>query len=324
MAKFIGCDFGASGLRAAIVDIDNGATFGLERTPTRGYDGQEAVIRRIIDLIELTIARSGVPKEDVGGIGIGTPGLVDMDQGIVLNLPNLPGGWHNVPLAHLVSDFFGIRTWLINDSRSMTLGEFRYGLDHKISNMACLTLGTGVGGGLILDGRLYLGIDGAAGEFGHLIVDMDGFPCGCGSRGCLEAHISSAAIVGMAVKAVRQGRTTIIGEIVAHDLNRITSEVVFKAACRDDDVALEIWQYVGKCLAIAISDILITLGPEQVVIAGGVAQAGGVLLNPTMDELKKRVRVMSINKVSITLSTLKGLGGVVGAAQWAAQQTASK
>ncbi len=319
-AKFIGVDLGGTHLRAAVIDVLTGHVVNLIQTATLAREGHDAVMARMADLIEQVIQASGTPKNEVGGVGIGAPGVLDIEHGVVLFLPNLPGNWPNVPLKKAIEERVGLPTHLLNDARAMTFGEWKFGAGRGVDTMACFTLGTGIGGGLVIHGRLHLGIGGTAGELGHQTVDMDGPPCGCGNRGCLEVYASGPAIAAMGIRAVVQGFTTRLGEMVGYDLNCITPEVVYKAALAGDAVAREIFERAGTYLGVAISNVLVAVGPRKVVIGGGVSQAGELLFAPIRRTVLERVHTMPVDQVEILPAELGTNAGLIGAARWAKEQ----
>jgi glucokinase len=202
----------------------------------------------------------------------------------------------------------------------MTFGEWKFGGGRGVQTMACFTLGTGIGGGLIVNGKLHLGIGGTAGELGHQTIDFNGPRCGCGNHGCLEAFASGPAIAAMGIKAVVQGLTTNIGELVNHDLNRITPKVIYQAALEGDEVAYEIFELAGYYIGIAVANVLVNVGARKVVIGGGVSQAGDLLLDPIRREVKRRSSVIPVSEVQIVLAELGTNAGLIGAALWAKEQ----
>lgn len=317
MNKYVGIDLGGTLLKAAIVDTDSGEISGLKKVDTLAREGHDAVIVRMADLIEDLIAGVGLSKSQVGGVGIGVPGVLDLEKGLVLFLPNLPGTWPNVPLRQRIEESVGLPTHLLNDVRSMTLGEWTFGAGQGVDTIACFAIGTGIGGGLVINGQLHLGIGGTGGELGHQIIDMNGPPCGCGSRGCLEAFASGPAISAMGMKAVVQGLTTNIGELVDYDLNRITPKLIYEAAMQGDQIAREIYEMAGFYIGIAVSNILAAVGPRKVVIGGGVGQAGDLLLEPIRRTVRERVHIMPVDQVKIVLAELGPNAGLIGAALWA-------
>ena len=314
---FIGVDLGGTNIKAGIVDLKAGKLITMRTTPTLARDGHEAVMQRIADLIDELILSSGLSRQNFGGIGIGVPGVLDLEKGLVLFLPNLPGTWPRVPLASFIQDKIGLSVRLLNDARAITLGEWKFGAGRGVDTLACFAIGTGIGGGLVINGALHLGIGGTAGELGHQTIDFNGPLCGCGNRGCLEAYASGPAIAAMGIKAVIQGQTTAIGTLVDHDLNRITAQVVSQAASQGDRVAIDIYAQAGEYIGIAAANVLAAIGPRKIVIAGGVAAAGELLLAPIRSTIQQRVFVMPCDQVEILQAELGSNAGVMGVALWA-------
>ncbi len=314
---YIGCDLGGTNLRAALVNVTDGSVHHAISTPTLSREGPNAVIQRMIDLFHRVIRESSLSPQEIGGIGIGVPGTVDMEHGLVLFLPNLPTTWPNVPLAEYVQAGTSLPTVIINDVRAITFGEWRFGAGQGVNTMACFAIGTGIGGGLVINRQLHLGFGGTAGELGHITVDVNGPRCGCGNYGCVEVFASGPAIAAMGMKAVAQGWTTQIGALVDYDLNRITPEIIARAARNGDAVAREIFEIAGGYIGTAVANVVVAVNPERVVIAGGVAQAGDLLLDPIRRTLHKRVFVVPKERIEIVPSSLGNNAGVVGAALWA-------
>lgn len=315
----VGVDLGGTNMGAALLDED-GHILDKATVPTLAHEGHDAVIERMAQLIERVVEGAGICLAQVGGIGIGAPGMLDMEKGLTLFLPNLPGDWPKVPLAPRIEEALGLPTFLLNDVRSITLGEKTYGAGRAVDNLVCLAIGTGIGGGVVVRGKLLLGLDGAAGEVGHQIIDPYGPRCGCGNRGCLEAFASGPAIASMGVRAVKQGMTTRIGELCGYDLNAITSKLIYQAAQEGDAVAQEIYEMAGFYIGIGVANLIAILSPQMVVIGGGVAQAGELLLSPIRETARQRVHVTPFEKVEIVLAELGADAGMMGAAAWAKQQ----
>lgn len=317
MNHFIGIDLGGTNLRAAIADTDTGQIFHQRKWPTLAAEGQEAVIQRIVRLIRELTQANGASGAAITGVGIGVPGTPDIETGVIQFLPNLPGKWLNVPLQAIVEDQVGLPVALINDVRAITLGEWTFGAGRGADTIVCLAIGTGIGGGVVVNGQFHLGLGGTAGEFGHHVVEPDGLPCGCGGRGCLELYASGPAIAAMGVKEVMHGHTTRIGELVDHDLNRIDAGVIVQAAKEGDSVAQGILQRAGMYLGIAVGNILGVISPQRVIFGGGVSRAGDLLLGPIVQTVNERVHVIPLRKVEFVLAELGINGGLVGAALWA-------
>jgi len=208
MKKYIGCDLGGTNLRAAITDVETGMVLHQMSIPTLAREGHEAVMKRMADLFLQLIQSAGMKKEDIGGIGIGVPGVLDLEKGETLFLPNLPGTWPHLPLRDTIIELTGLPTALLNDVRSITYGEWCFGAGRGVDTVAVFAIGTGIGGGLVINGQLHLGMGGTAGELGHMTIDFNGPKCGCGNYGCVEAYASGPAIAAMGMKAVSQGITT--------------------------------------------------------------------------------------------------------------------
>ena len=317
MNRYIGIDLGGTNLRAAIADTNTGQIFHQRQCPTLAAEGQEAVTKRIIQLIRELIEESGISAHLIKSIGIGVPGTPDIDRGIIQILPNLPGKWLNVPFQAIVEEEVQLPVALINDVRAITLGEWTFGAGRGAETLVCLAIGTGIGGGVIVNGQFHLGIGGTAGEFGHHVVEVDGLPCGCGGKGCLELYASGPAIAAMGVKEVMHGHTTRIGEMVDYDLNRIDAEIIFQAARDGDQIAHGILNRVGRYLGIAVGNILGTISPQRVIFGGGVSRAGDLLLTPIVKTLNERANVIPVEKVQLVLAELGMNGGLIGAALWA-------
>jgi glucokinase len=320
MKKYIGCDLGGTNLRAAIVDVENGSIIHQMSIPTLARDGPDALMKRMADLFLQLIEWAGLKKEDIGGIGIGVPGVLDMEKGETLFLPNLPGNWPHVPLADTITSLTGLPTIILNDVRAITNGEWRYGAGQGVDTVAVFAVGTGIGGGLVINGQLNLGIGGTAGELGHMTIDYSGPICGCGNKACLEAFASGPAIAAMGMKAVTQGLTTHIGEMCEYDLNRITPELIAQVAQEGDQIAMEIYERAGFYLGLAAANICVAISPRHIIIGGGVSQAGELLLKPIRRTLREHVRVMPVEQVEVVQSQLGDNAGVIGVAAWTADR----
>jgi glucokinase len=268
----------------------------------------------ILDLIR----SAGMRPQDIRGVGIGAPGVLDLEKGETLFLPNLPGTWPNVPLGPEITRLTGLPARLLNDVRAITYGEWRFGAGRGVDCLAVFAIGTGIGGGLVIDNRLHLGIGGTGGELGHISIDFNGPRCGCGNYGCLEAFASGPAIAAAGIKAVAQGLTTSLGELCAFDLNRITPGLIADAARQGDAIAAEIYERAGFYIGVAAANVCASLGPRRIIIAGGVAGAGDLLLEPIRRTLRERVRVMPVDQVQVMPAALGDSAGMIGVACWAA------
>lgn len=324
MKNYIGCDLGGTNLRAAAVDVETGDVLYQKSIPTLAREGHNAVMQRMADLFLQVIESAGMQRDDIGGIGIGVPGVLDLEKGETLFLPNLPGTWPHVPLRDTIIRLTGAPTALLNDVRSITNGEWRFGAGRGVDTVAVFAIGTGIGGGLVLNGQLHLGIGGTGGELGHTMIDFNGPRCGCGNNGCLEAYATGPAIAAMGMKAVAQGLTTQIAELCEYDLNRITPELIAKAAQEGDEIAKDIYEKAGFYIGIAAANMCASIGPRRIIIGGGVARAGELLLDPIRRTIRERVFVMPVEEVEVVQSKLGDNAGVIGVACWAAFITEQK
>lgn len=321
MKKYIGIDLGGTNLRAGVVDLEAGKVVFSKSIPTLAREGHDAVLSRMAALVEDVISSHGLTKDQVGGIGVGVPGRLDLEKGTSVFLTNFPGNWPNVPMRDILSRKTGLPVDLLNDASAITYGEWRFGAGMGVDDMVCYTIGTGVGGGLVIDGRLHMGIGGTAGELGHTSIDLNGPRCGCGNYGCLEAFASAPAIATMGLKAVVQGTTTEIGRLADYDLNKITPEVIARAARSGDAVAINIYHQVGLYFGVAIAALLVTVSPRKVVIGGGVAAASDLFFDAIRQTLKERVTVMPVEEVEVVRALLGNDAGILGVARWVSRNT---
>lgn len=320
MNVFVGCDLGGTNIKAGLVDLDTGKVLISDSTPTRSRKGPESVMKRMADLIRGLISQSKMDQGAIGGLGISAPGVIDLENNTTLFLPNLYGEWKNIPVGERMQEYLGLEISMLNDVRAITYGEWAFGAGKNVDSMACFAIGTGVGGGLVVNNQLVLGFGGTAGELGHQTVDLNGPICGCGNRGCIEVYSSGPAIASMAARGVRQGWSTKIADLIENDLNKLTPEIVSQAANMGDAFARDVWQRAGSFLGIGVANILTCVGVKRVVIGGGVAKAGDLLLDPIRQEVKQRVFLMPVEKVDIVTAELGTDAGIVGMAAWSARQ----
>ncbi len=308
----IGVDLGGTNLVAGLVS-SNGKVLFNRKLKTEAAKGRETVITNIEKAVRQVIEGcNSRQKQELRGIGIGSPGLVDHRKGIVRNPPNLKG-WNEVHLARIISKKFKLAVYVGNDANVYALGEHTFGAGKGADCMVCVTLGTGMGGGLILNNELYVGSFQTAGELGHVIVERNGKKCNCGNHGCVERYVGNSYIVERTLEKIKQGRKTSIVKI-AGGLDKISPRVLSEAANSGDKLAKEIWQETGEYAGAALSSIINTLGPRMVVIGGGVSRAGRLILDPIKAEVKRRVFKYLSQRVKIVLGTLGDDAAVLGAA----------
>ena len=309
MGNRIGIDVGGTNVKIALVN-DKGNIIYSNSIPTRAEMGYEYTINNMKEAIAELIKETKSDKKSIEGIGFGFPGQIDYKKGVVRLAPNIPG-WVEVPIAEIMEKEFGIPTRVDNDVRCAALGELNYGAGIGCENLICITVGTGIGSGLIINGKLVRGASNAAGEIGHIKLDMHGGPlCGCGDRGCLEAFASGPSIVAMAEEYIKGGKSTKYRELANPD---ITPYIVAVAAKEGDPVAKQIFRIMGEYIGIGLTSVINLLNPEKVIIGGGVAAAGDILFDPIKETIAKRAMTIQKEAVEIVPAQLGNTAGVIGA-----------
>lgn len=291
--RLLGLDLGGTNLKAAVTslgtDADAPEIVFEDRTDTRAHAGPEAVAHRMVTLARAAIDGAG----EVQALGVGVPGLFDYQTGEIVFFTNLPGRWEGFPLRSYLAEALGVPVTLINDARAFTLAEWAIGAGRGCRTLACLTLGTGVGGGLIVDGKLHFGAYGIGGEIGHQTVDPNGLRCGCGNRGCLEAMTRGSAIAASAGKR--------------------SFEDVLEGLQAEESASVQAVERAARHMAVGLANILTVIGPERIVIGGGLAEAGDLLLDPIREAVRQRVTLIPPERVQIVAAELGPIAGAVGA-----------
>jgi glucokinase len=297
---------GGTDVKYGIVD-SNGRVVRRSKHPTEAQLGPE----RVIELIaKHALELAG--DDEVVTLGMGVPGPMNSREGLIYEAPNLPN-WINVPVAAMLREHVKMPVFLNNDANAAAYGEFWIGAGRDVDTMILFTLGTGVGGGIILNGELFHGPDDTAGELGHMIINFNGPLCNCGNHGCLEAYASATAVKRMLNEALAQGRKTII-EAPSDGVEEFGAIEVYKAALAGDELALEIWRKVGEALGYAAATCINVLNPDMLAYGGAVAGAGEFILKP----LRETALANSFKKpgehVRIEAATLGADAGIIGAA----------
>jgi glucokinase len=311
----IGIDIGGTNLVVGTLAEDGSVMYALESEPTHAESGADDVISRLLRLTRQVMDRTlaGYPGATFLGVGVGAPGPLDTKSGVVLLTPNL--GWVNMPLRDRITSGLGLPTALDNDANCAVLGEWWRGAARGARHAIGITIGTGIGGGLIVDGKLLHGASDCAGEIGHATIDTDGRRCKCGNYGCLEAYASGPAIARRAVEAIEAGYESRLAGYVGGDLAAITAQTVYDAAHDGDELALEVVGDTARFLGAGISNLLNIFNPEVVVVCGGVTQAGDRLFVPLRREVARRAFKPAVAVCRILPGELVGTAGVYGAAK---------
>jgi len=310
-APVIGIDLGGTKIRAVVVDA-RGAILGEDVRPTEADEGQRAVIDRLVTSAQAAVVTSGVPFASTAAVGVTAPATVDFERGVLYQAPNLPG-WDEVPLAALLRDRLGLPTVLENDANAAAYGEFRYGAGRGLRHLIYLTVSTGIGGGLVLNGQLYRGADGAAGELGHVTVDETGPPHNCGMVGCLEVMASGTAIARMAHEAVAAGRSAVLAHLSA-ERGELTAHEVDEAADAGDPAATEILARAAHYLGVGLANYVNVFNPQAIIIGGGVSRIGRQFLEPAFALARTRAFRLPAGTVKFTVAALEGRAEVLGVA----------
>lgn len=292
MERMIGLDLGATNLKWAVVDRDgsNWQVVARDQVPTRADDGPGGVVGQLIEVGRGRVADFPGPT----AVGVGIPGRIEPTRGLTRFLVNIPGDWSGVPVGPRLSDGLGLPVALINDARAFGVAELRLGAGRGASSMVGLTLGTGIGGVIAIDGRVHQGHDGSAGELGHQTIDPDGPMCHCGNRGCLEAFTRA--------------------ERIAEACGTATAEEAVERARAGDAAAIAGLERIGRTLGIGIANMITVVAPDRVVIGGGIAAAGDLLMGPIRGEVERRVTMTSLADVQIVTAELGTWAGAIGAA----------
>lgn len=311
---FIGIDLGGTKISTALVDSGGKILASDYReTNANAVDGPPAVIERMLGAARQVMTGAGVRPAQVAAVGVGAPGPLDIEAGILILPPNLPG-WFRVPLKQQIEDGLQIATFLENDANAAGLGEHRFGAGRGVQHMIYVTVSTGIGGGLILDGKLYHGSSGAAGEIGHMTIKPDGPRCNCGNWGCLEALASGTAIAREGRERIARGVPTLIAELAGGDPERVTAKLVAEAAARGDVEAQRILAEAMEYLGLGIANLINLFDPELVVIGGGLMNLGERLFEPVRRVVAERAYVAKAHPVGIVPAALGDNVGVLGAA----------
>jgi glucokinase len=287
---------------------------------TLAHEGLEAVSERIFSAIDRLLSAKHLAPSQLLCISIAAAGAIDTEAGLVTSSPNLPG-WHDIPLRDVVSRKYNIETILINDANAEALGEHQLGAGRGVSNLILLTIGTGIGGGIIINGRLYTGTSGSAGEVGHITVDVNGPRCSCGNIGCWETLASGRAMAREAISRISHGERSVLVQMVKGEIDKITTEKINEAARRGDPLALEVISKAANYLGIGMVNLVNIFNPELIIVGGGVANMGELLLEPARQVVRERAFKLAAGAVRILPAQLGEDGGVLGAAIFAYSQS---
>ena len=306
----VGVDVGGTKIAAGLVD-GAGAILGRHVTTAHAERPPAEVIAAIEESCAALMEQA--PEGRVIGVGVGFPGNINQERGEVLVSSNLPA-WDHYPLRQTLASRLRLPVALDNDANMAALGEHRYGAGRGVSHLCYVTLSTGLGLGVVVDGEVYSGAHGTAAELGHLSVDWDGPQCTCGKRGCVMAYASGIGISRMAYEAIDRGAAPVLAALLPPRRQRIAAETVADAAARGDAAAREILQRAGRYAGLALAAAVQILDPELLVIGGGLTRLGAVLLDPALATMRELVQEQMVDSVRVEVSRLGEEIGVLGAA----------
>ncbi len=306
----IGVDLGGTNMRTALLSPD-GLILDRHKVSTHAAEGWKQVVARLVENI-VRYQKIAIGKGlTVAAAGVGAPGVIQMDSGIVVKSPNFPD-WNNLPLKEVLEKALNVPVFIENDANAAALGERWLGAGRDINSMILLTLGTGVGGGIVLNKQIWQGADGMAGEIGHMTLIPDGRLCGCGNTGCLEMYASARGIVQSYREAVNSSGIAMVAEL--------SSEQIYQAARDGETVACKVMKDMGRMLGIGIANLINIFNPQMIVLGGGVKDAWQLFINATQEEVMRRAFKVPAERTKIVPSLLGDDAGMVGAAAVALQK----
>ncbi len=313
MKYYVGIDFGGTSMKIGIIN-EEGSIIIKNSCVTDPNKSGDDIIKHIAECTQKVINNSKLPQKDIMGIGIGTPGLLNPETGVLkvaVNIPNLNG----IHVTKGISDILGKPTFLDNDVNTMSLGEFYYGAGKGLKHVIALTLGTGVGGGIILNGELYRGASFTAGELGHVSISRDGKSCPCGNNGCLERYIGRDGIIERFMVSKNKGVETSIDKYLED--GEVTPKAIAMAAGDGDVLSIRVLEETGKILGSVLATLVNALNPQAIIIGGGVSNAGELILGPARIEMMKLAYSIPANDVKLVRAELGNDAGLVGSASLA-------
>lgn len=308
----VGVDLGGTNVRAAVVHR-GGEIVSEFRTESLAMEGLNVTISQIVKAVNAAIELSGVPPSDIAGVGMGVPGTIRSEEGIVLWSPNFKD-WNDVQLLAPIVKLIGLPVFMGNDANVAAFGEYTFGAGRGAKCMVMFTLGTGIGSGLIIDGKIYTGVSEAAPELGHHIILAGGPRCGCGRFGCLEALAKRDAICDRAARKASLSTYTSLWELAGHDLVNLTPAMIAEAAAGVDAVAAETLDETGYYVGIGVANAINIIGPDRVIIGGGIAQAGDLLFDPIRRSVAIHALAVPLQACEILPAALGDDAGVLGGA----------
>lgn len=314
----IGIDLGGTNIKGSIFDKHFNRVI-ERRLPTEAEKGSGHVMDRIVLLINTALSEAGLSQKDIDCMGMGIPGLLNPELGISMFSPNFPD-WEDVPVVQEMQKHFSFPVYIDHDVRVNLYGEWLHGAGKGKRNIVLITLGTGLGSAIIMDGHVLYGATSSAGEFGHMNMYREGRPCRCGSSGCLGRYVSALGMVRTFVEKLQQGSKSIITEWVENDTSKITAEMISRAYDVGDQTAIETLEETGELLGFGLSNAINLFNPELIIIGGGMSQAGERLLKSTRAVINEHALKISRSNCEMVVAKLGDAAGMIGAATYAMER----
>ncbi len=312
----IAIDLGGMSAKGAV--LQDGKLVGCARVKTNAQNSIEETVASLFALCKEVVLNAGGNLDEVTAVGIGSPGVIDSQKGEVVHWSNF--SWHDVPLGKMLSEKIGKPVFVTNDANAAALGEAKYGAGKRFSDSVLITLGTGVGGGIILDGKLFEGYKSAGAELGHMVICKDGEPCSCGRRGCLEAYASATALMRMTKEEMQKNRESAMWNI-SPALSDVDGKTAFLAAEQGDASGQKVVENYVQALGEGIANIVNLLRPQAIVLGGGVSAQGEALLVPLRKYVSENIYVsQTYAPIEILCASLGNDAGLYGAGQYAADR----
>jgi glucokinase len=319
----LGIDFGGTKVLAAVVDLTDGRVVGSAKKKSRASDDPDELMDRLLDVGEAALKDAGMVKKTGGslaGIGVGIAGQVDAERGVLVGTPNLSQASVELPIAARLTERFGVPAALRNDVQIAAMGEARFGAGKDVPDFLCVFVGTGIGGAIVRDGKLWTGATGTAGEVGHLVVQTGGRICGCGGQGHLEAYASRTAITKVLLAELHRGRESILSELLPAPNEEepggtaLRSGILAKAVAAGDQLTTETLVEAGRYLGLGLASIVNVLNPTRIILGGGVIEAVGLLFDVAREHALREALPAAARRTEIVKAGLGDNAGVVGAA----------
>jgi glucokinase len=308
----VGVDFGGTKVLAGVVELSSGKLVGTSKKKTRNPNDTADVTKRLINVIDDAMADAKVPLKEIAGIGIGAAGMVNREKGVLLSAVNL--GLNEVPLTEPLSQYYGVPAKLGNDVEVATLGELRFGAGKGCDHFVCIFVGTGIGGGVVVDGKILRGATGTAGEIGHTVLYPYGRPCGCGAFGCLEAYASRGAVARLILSEVQRGNETSVKDKLDPSKGILRSKAITQALETGDPLVTRAVTDAARYMGHGLATVINFFNPKRIILGGGLIEASEMYYKIACDEANLRCLAIARKKLDIVRAALGDNSGIVGAA----------